>query len=111
MEALPPADYSRLVESLLNTLECRWQRNVRDSGACIPDGPCWVHPDGTVPCQGAKGVSYMVETGFLQGTWGASGADADRVIFDEMLERLEAGWRHHLAEFGRIAAAMRSVGR
>jgi hypothetical protein len=56
-------------------------------------------------------VSYAVYSGPLEGIWGARGEDAEKQLFDELLAKLDAGWREHMAQFGKIAAAMRSVGR
>lgn len=95
---------------MLNALGDEWQRNEQESPGCPVDGPCWVHPDSGVPCRGAKGVSYTVYSGPLKGVWGALGESAERQIFDEFVGKLDVGWRHHMAEFSKIAAAMRSVG-
>ena len=106
MNSLPSADYAARIATLLDALGDEWQRNVRQGDGCPVDGPCWVHPDSGVPCRGSKGVY----SGPLQGIWSALGDLAERQLFDEFVSKLDAGWRQHMAEFGKIAAAMRSVG-
>ena len=87
-----------------------------DSGVCgrietLLDalGSSWTRSEGRSTKQ--RSVTYYVKSGVLKGRWRGQGDGADQVVFDEMIARLDAEWRQLLAEYGKIAAAMRKVNR
>lgn len=101
MELLPAAEHHRRPADMLNALGVTWTRTEKalEEANRAPESD----PRGQVV------VTYSVSDGPLEGTWSAEGVDADLVIFDRMVDQLDADWRYHLEAYGRIAAAMRKV--
>lgn len=101
MEALPLGNVRTRLESMLDELKVHWTR----SELPVPTNGPQSNPRDSVE------VTYLVGDGPLEGNWSAAGPDAELVLLDRMLEQLDADWRYYLAEYGRIAAAMRRVGK
>lgn len=96
---------------ILESLKVDWFRNTTLASNCYTKGPCQAHPDRGLNCQAAKGVSYYVNSGPLRGHWCAWGENADQLIFDRMLARLDTVWRSSLESYSDAAQAMRVVGK
>lgn len=98
---LDTGDISQRIAMVLDELGVQWTRTVAERPT---EGPQSNSHDQKV-------VAYLVGDGPLEGTWEARGEDADLVLFDRMLKQLDDDWKYHLQAYGRIAAAMRRVGR
>lgn len=111
MNLLTGADCKHRIATILNTLGVTWERVEHDKAETVDQGPTEVPRAHEKLRQDEKGVTYTVGDGPLEGTWEASGADADLLIFDRMLTQLDEDWRFHIGKYSIIASAMRSVGR
>ena len=111
MIELPPANYPDRIATMLTELGCGWSRNDTLVSHCHTDGPCETHPDRGECCKNARGVSYLVNSGPLEGTWCAWGSNADEHVFSRMVTKLDDDWRRHLDECHVLAQALRSIGK
>jgi len=111
MNELPPANYVDRIATLLTEIDCAWSRNDTLVSSCKVEGSCEAHPDRGECCKNARGVSYLVNCGSLEGYWCAWGDNADESIFHLLTKKLDDMWYSKMAECRAIARALRSVGK